>query len=61
MSLARAWRRQLVGASSTALLVPGVMIAALIALAGAGGFGGLGALGQTFSGPGLPAAARPNR
>src|SRR5437764_2564422 len=57
MSLARAWRRQLYGASGAALLVPGAMLAALAVLALSGGFARLGALGQVLSGPGLPAAA----
>ena len=56
MGLVREWRRQLVGASSAALIVPGAMFAALIVLALAGGFGRLGSLGQVFSGPSTPSA-----
>ncbi|MFL5830365.1 MAG: hypothetical protein ACJ76X_10640 [Solirubrobacteraceae bacterium] len=54
MSLARAWRRKLFGASGVALLVPGAMVGALAALVLAGGFGRLGTLGQAFSGPAIP-------
>jgi hypothetical protein len=57
MSLARAWRRQLYGASSVALIVPSAMLAALIVLALGGGFGRLGVLGQIFAGPPAPSAA----
>lgn len=49
---------QLYGASTAALLVPGAIVAALVALAFAGGLGRLGTLGQAFSGPALPSAAR---
>ena len=38
MSLARAWRRQLFGASSAALIVPSAMLAAVVVLALGGGF-----------------------
>jgi hypothetical protein len=55
MSLARAWTRQLFGASGVALLVPGAVALALIALAVAGGFGQLGDLSQAFAGPAAPA------
>ena len=58
VSLARAWTRQLYGASGAVLLVPGALVAALLVLGLAGGFGGLGALAQTFAGPSVPAAAR---
>ena len=57
MSLARAWRRQLYGASTVALIVPSAMLAALIVLALGGGFGRLGVLGQVFAGPPAPSAA----
>jgi hypothetical protein len=55
MSLARAWKRQLLGASGAALMVPGAIGCALIVLAFAGGFSRLGSLGQAFSGPATPA------
>ena len=51
MSLARAWRRQLYGASTAALIVPFAMLAALVVLALGGGFGQVGVLGQIFAGP----------
>jgi hypothetical protein len=51
MSLARAWRRQLYGASTAALIVPAAMLAALVVLALGGGFGRVGVLGQIFAGP----------
>jgi hypothetical protein len=51
MSLARAWRRQLYGASTAALIVPFAMLAALVVLAFGGGFGQVGVLGQIFAGP----------
>lgn len=54
MSLARAWRRQLYGASSVALIVPSAMLAALVVLALGGGFGQVGVLGQIFAGPPAP-------
>jgi hypothetical protein len=54
MSLARAWTRQLYGASGAALLVPGTIVVALALLGLAGGFGQLGSLGQAFAGPGVP-------
>jgi hypothetical protein len=54
MSLARAWRRQLFGASGAALLVPGTIAGALVVLALAGGFSRLGAIGQALSGPAAP-------
>lgn len=57
MSLARAWRRQLYGASSVALIVPSAMLAAVIVLALGGGFGQVGILGQIFAGPPAPSAA----
>jgi hypothetical protein len=56
MTLARMWRRQLLAASSAALIVPSAMIAALVALALGGGFSQLGVLGQVFSGPPAPSA-----
>jgi hypothetical protein len=57
MSLARAWRRQLLGASTAALIVPSAMLAALVALALSGAFGSVGVLGQLFVGPSLPGAS----
>jgi hypothetical protein len=57
MSLARAWRRQLYGASSVALIVPSAMLAALVVLALGGGFGQVGVLGQIFAGPPAPSLA----
>ena len=57
MSLARAWRRQLYGASSAALIVPSAMLAAVIVLTLGGGFGQVGVLGQIFAGPPAPNAA----
>jgi hypothetical protein len=54
MSLARAWRRQLYGASSAALIVPSAMLGALLVLALGGGFGQVGVLGQIFAGPPAP-------
>jgi len=56
MSLARAWRRQLYGASTAALIVPFAMLAAAVVLALGGGFGQVGVLGQIFSGPPAPGA-----
>ena len=56
MSLARAWRRQLLGASTAALIVPSAMLAALVALALSGAFSQVGVLGQLFVGPSLPVA-----
>ncbi len=53
MTLARVWRRQLLGASTAALIVPSAMLAALLALALGGAFGGVGVLGQLFAGPSL--------
>ena len=53
MSLARVWRRQLLGASTAALIVPSAMLAALVALALGGAFRGVGVLGQLFAGPSL--------
>ncbi len=46
--------RQALGASGAALLAPGAIIGALVALALGGGFGGLGTLGQIFTGPSQP-------
>ena len=57
MSLARLWRRQLLGASSVALIVPSAMLAALVVLALGGGLSQVGVLGQIFAGPSLPATA----
>lgn len=57
MSLARAWRRQLLGASTAALIVPSAMVAALLALALSGAFSRVGVLGQLFVGPSLPGAS----
>jgi hypothetical protein len=56
MSLARVWRRQLLGASSAALIVPSAMLAALLVLALGGAFSGVGVLGQLFAGPSLAGA-----
>jgi hypothetical protein len=53
----RAWRRELFGGVSAALIVPGTLLAALAVLALGGGFARLGSLGQAFSGPPLPVAA----
>ena len=53
MTLARVWRRQLLSASTAALIVPSAMLAALVALALGGAFGGVGVLGQLFAGPSL--------
>jgi hypothetical protein len=55
LTLARAWRRQLYGASGLALIVPGAMLAALFALVLAGAFSQVGVLDQVFAGPSLPA------
>lgn len=54
MSLARAWRRQLYGASSAALIVPCAMLASVAVLALGGSFSGVGVLGQVFAGPPAP-------
>ncbi|HUA70780.1 MAG TPA: hypothetical protein VMA96_06855 [Solirubrobacteraceae bacterium] len=54
MSLARAWGRELLGASSAALIVPSAMVAAVLALALGGAFDQVGVLGQLFAGPSLP-------
>jgi hypothetical protein len=58
MLLVRAWRRQLLGGLSAALVVPVSLLVALALLALAGGFAGLGALGQALSGPSLTPAAQ---
>ena len=58
MLLVRAWRRQLLGGLSAALIVPVSLLVALMLLAFAGGFAGLGALGQAFSGPSLTTAGQ---
>jgi hypothetical protein len=57
MSLARVWTRQLYGASGAALVAPGAVVAALLALGLAGGFGQLGTLSQAFAGPAIPASS----
>jgi hypothetical protein len=57
MPLARAWRRQLFGASAAALLAPGAILAALAVLALGGGIGGLGSFGQLLTGPLIPASS----
>ncbi len=57
MVAARAWRRQLYGGVGATVLVPGTLLAALIALAFAGGFARLGTLGQLFAGPSVPTPA----
>ena len=54
MSLARAWLRELSGASGVALVVPAAIVVALALLGIAGGFAGFGALGQALAGPGVP-------
>ena len=54
MSLARVWRRQLLGASSVALMVPAAMLAAVVALDLGGGFSQVRVLGQIFAGPPVP-------
>jgi hypothetical protein len=46
--------RQLFGASGAALLAPGAVALALVALAVAGGFGQLSDLSQAFAGPAAP-------
>ena len=51
MTLARAWTRQLLGASGAALLVPGAVAVALISLVASGGFARIADLGQAVSGP----------
>jgi len=56
VTLARMWRRQLLAASSAALIVPSAMLAALLVLALSGGFSQLGVLGQIFAGPPAPSA-----
>lgn len=58
MVLARAWMRQLAGASGVALLVPLSIAASLAVLAISGGFSRLGSFGQVFSGPSVPVASR---
>lgn len=58
MLLVRAWRRQLLGGLTAALIVPVMLLVALVLLAFAGGFAGLGALGQAFSGPSLTTAGQ---
>jgi len=55
MSLARAWGRQLLGASTAALIFPFAMLAALVALALGGAFGRVRVPGQ----PGQPGEAAP--
>jgi hypothetical protein len=57
MSLARAWRRQLFGASSAALIVPSATFGALLVLALGGGFRQVGVLGQIFAGPPAPSVS----
>src|SRR5262249_18762945 len=57
MVLARAWMRQVLGASGAALIVPVAMLGAVVALVFAGGLGRIGSLGQALSGPQLPASA----
>jgi len=60
VSLARAWRRALLGASGVGLLVPLALVAALTVTATIGGPTGLGALEQVFGGPAVPLASRPD-
>src|ERR1700741_5399145 len=55
MRLARAWRRQILGASLAAVLIPAAIIVPLAVLASAGEFRRIGGLGQVFAGPGIPA------
>jgi hypothetical protein len=55
MVLARAWRRRLYGGLGAAVLVPGLIVAALAIVALSGGFTALGALSQAFAGPAPPA------
>jgi hypothetical protein len=57
MSLARAWTRQLFGASSAALIVPSATLGALLVLALGGGFRQVGVLGQIFAGPPAPSVS----
>lgn len=57
MSLARAWYRQLAGASGAAILVPGTIVGVFAVLALSGGFGHLTALNQAFAGPDRPSLA----
>jgi hypothetical protein len=57
MTLARAWRRQLYGASSAALIVPSAMLGALLVLVLGGGFAQVGVLGQIFAGPPAPSVS----
>jgi len=59
--MVRAWRLELLGGVSAALIVPGTLLAALAVLALGGGFARLGSLDQAFSGPPLPAAAEIHR
>jgi hypothetical protein len=59
MSLGRVWMEDLLRASATALLLPGAVLASIVALALSGGFGALGSIGQAFGGPSLPAFASP--
>ena len=58
MPFARRWMRDMVGASAATLLVPGGIVAALIAAALGSGLGGLGSIGQLVGGPALPATVQ---
>ena len=49
MRLARAWRRQILGASLAAVLIPAAIIVPLAVLASAGEFRRIGVLGQVFA------------
>jgi hypothetical protein len=57
VSLVRAWRRQISGASGAALIVPIAVFGSMVLLALAGGFGALGGLGQAIAGPASPGGA----
>jgi hypothetical protein len=58
MDLLRHWRRGTFGMAAGALVVPGaILLAALAVGIGGGGIAGLGALGQALNGPDLPDAA----
>jgi hypothetical protein len=58
MPIARRWLRDSLRASAVTLLVPGAVLAALLAAALGSGFGGLGSLGQLVGGPALPVGTR---
>jgi hypothetical protein len=54
MNLVRTWRRQVLGASLVALLIPVAIIATLVVLAIGGGLAKIADLGQVFTGPSVP-------